>query len=72
MLVVTSHTQLDGGDQKTVFWFEGLAIPLWASMMLNPFPVAFFYWRDHYGVQWEMEGGRKRGYLRGILPCWKI
>ncbi|WP_028862574.1 nucleoside hydrolase [Psychromonas aquimarina] len=35
-------------------------------MMLNPFPVAFFYWRDPYGVQWEMEGGRKRGYLRGI------
>ncbi|MBI9092635.1 MAG: nucleoside hydrolase [Desulfobacterium sp.] len=35
-------------------------------MMLNPFPVAFFYWRDPYGVQWEMEGGRKRGHLRGI------
>ncbi|MCP4117960.1 MAG: nucleoside hydrolase [Desulfobacteraceae bacterium] len=35
-------------------------------MMLTPFPVAFFYWRDPYGVQWEMEGGRKRGHLRGI------
>jgi len=35
-------------------------------MTLDPFPMAFFYWRDPYGVQWEMEGGRKRGYLRGI------
>jgi len=35
-------------------------------LMLNPFPVAFFYWRDPYGVQWEMEAGRKRGHLRGI------
>ncbi|MCE0557399.1 nucleoside hydrolase [Motilimonas sp. E26] len=35
-------------------------------MVLSPFPMSFFYWRDQYGVQWEMECGRKRGYLRGI------
>ncbi|USD66144.1 nucleoside hydrolase [Vibrio sp. SCSIO 43136] len=35
-------------------------------MLLSPFPMSFFYWRDPYGVQWEMECGRKRGYLRGI------
>ncbi|WP_242506683.1 nucleoside hydrolase [Vibrio vulnificus] len=35
-------------------------------MLLSPFPMSFFYWRDQYGVQWEMECGRKRGYLRGI------
>ena len=35
-------------------------------MMLTPFPVSFFYWRDPYGVIWEMECGRKRGHLRGI------
>jgi len=35
-------------------------------MTLDPFPMSFFYWRDPYGVQWEMESGRKRGYLRGI------
>ncbi|MFO6424162.1 nucleoside hydrolase [Motilimonas sp. KMU-193] len=35
-------------------------------MVLAPFPMSFFYWRDQYGVQWEMECGRKRGYLRGI------
>lgn len=35
-------------------------------MVLSPFPMSFFYWRDPYGVQWEMECGRKRGHLRGI------
>lgn len=35
-------------------------------LTLDPFPMAFFYWRDPYGVQWEMESGRKRGDLRGI------
>ncbi|WP_394246491.1 nucleoside hydrolase [Vibrio profundi] len=35
-------------------------------MVLSPFPMSFFYWRDQYGVQWEMECGRKKGYLRGI------
>ncbi|MCP4117959.1 MAG: nucleoside hydrolase [Desulfobacteraceae bacterium] len=34
--------------------------------MFNSFPVAFFYWRDPYGVRWEMGGGRKKGLLRGI------
>ncbi|GAK82603.1 ThiJ/PfpI family protein [Vibrio ponticus] len=41
---------------------EGLSPP----MVLSPFPMSFFYWRDQYGVQWEMECGRERGYLRGI------
>ncbi|MCY9805765.1 nucleoside hydrolase [Vibrio scophthalmi] len=35
-------------------------------MLLSPFPMSFFYWRDQYGVQWEMECGRQRGNLRGI------
>lgn len=35
-------------------------------MVLSPYTMSFFYWRDQYGVQWELECGRKRGYLRGI------
>ncbi len=35
-------------------------------IVLSPFPMSFFYWRDQYGVQWEMECGRAKGYLRGI------
>jgi catechol 2,3-dioxygenase-like lactoylglutathione lyase family enzyme len=28
---------------------------------LNGFPITFFYWIDKYGIQWEMEEGRRMG-----------
>ncbi|MGC9494566.1 nucleoside hydrolase [Vibrio genomosp. F10] len=34
---------------------------------LNGFPISFFYWIDKYGVQWEMEEGRRVGVARGII-----
>ncbi|KJY82956.1 nucleoside hydrolase [Vibrio galatheae] len=34
---------------------------------LNGFPISFFYWVDKYGVQWEMEEGRRVGIARGII-----
>jgi len=33
---------------------------------LDCFPITFFYWIDKYGVQWEMEEGRRIGTARGI------
>ncbi|MEX0335197.1 nucleoside hydrolase [Vibrio tubiashii] len=35
--------------------------------VLNGFPISFFYWIDKYGVQWEMEEGRRVGVARGIM-----
>jgi inosine-uridine nucleoside N-ribohydrolase/catechol 2,3-dioxygenase-like lactoylglutathione lyase family enzyme len=34
---------------------------------LDGFPISFFYWIDKYGVQWEMEEGRRVGTARGII-----
>lgn len=34
---------------------------------LNGFPITFFYWIDKYGIQWEMEEGRRVGTSRGII-----
>ncbi|MDC5851733.1 nucleoside hydrolase [Vibrio europaeus] len=34
---------------------------------LDGFPISFFYWIDKYGVQWEMEEGRRVGVARGIM-----
>lgn len=34
---------------------------------LDGFPITFFYWVDRYGIQWEMEEGRRVGTLRGIV-----
>lgn len=34
---------------------------------LDGFPISFFYWIDKYGVQWEMEEGRRVGTSRGII-----
>ncbi|MBG0756317.1 nucleoside hydrolase [Vibrio cidicii] len=34
---------------------------------LDGFPISFFYWIDRYGVQWEMEEGRRVGTSRGIV-----
>lgn len=34
---------------------------------LAGFPISFFYWIDKYGVQWEMEEGRRVGVARGIM-----
>ncbi|MGY3571496.1 nucleoside hydrolase [Vibrio paucivorans] len=34
---------------------------------LAGFPITFFYWIDKYGVQWEMEEGRRVGTSRGIV-----
>ncbi len=34
---------------------------------LDGFPISFFYWIDRYGVQWEMEEGRRVGVARGII-----
>lgn len=33
---------------------------------LDGFPITFFYWVDQYGIQWEMEEGRRVGVSRGI------
>ncbi len=33
---------------------------------LSPLKIKFFYWRDPWGVQWEMEEGRPIGGMRGI------
>lgn len=33
---------------------------------LDGFPITFFYWIDKYGIQWEMEEGRRIGSARGI------
>ncbi|WP_218188380.1 hypothetical protein [Desulfosarcina cetonica] len=33
---------------------------------LEGFPITFFYWIDKYGIQWEMEEGRRVGISRGI------
>ncbi len=34
---------------------------------LDGFPISFFYWIDKYGIQWEMEEGRRVGTSRGII-----
>jgi inosine-uridine nucleoside N-ribohydrolase/catechol 2,3-dioxygenase-like lactoylglutathione lyase family enzyme len=34
---------------------------------LDGFPISFFYWIDKYGIQWEMEEGRRVGTSRGIV-----
>jgi hypothetical protein len=34
---------------------------------LDGFPITFFYWIDKYGIQWEMEEGRRLGITRGII-----
>lgn len=34
---------------------------------LDGFPISFFYWIDKYGIQWEMEEGRRVGSSRGIV-----
>lgn len=34
---------------------------------LEGFPITFFYWIDKYGIQWEMEEGRRIGISRGIV-----
>jgi len=34
---------------------------------LDGFPISFFYWVDKYGIQWEMEEGRRVGTSRGIM-----
>ncbi|MGR5093289.1 nucleoside hydrolase [Vibrio maritimus] len=34
---------------------------------LDGFPITFFYWIDKYGIQWEIEEGRRVGTSRGIV-----
>lgn len=34
---------------------------------LGQFPIAFFYWIDPWGVQWEIEQGRPIGSMMGIV-----
>lgn len=36
-------------------------------VQLDGFPITFFYWIDIYGIQWEMEEGRRVGTSRGIV-----
>ncbi|EGU32019.1 ThiJ/PfpI [Vibrio ichthyoenteri ATCC 700023] len=74
------HTALEVNDIMTAFNYlkdqPGVEIVRYPDghkddavtqpMLLSPFPMSFFYWRDQYGVQWEMECGRQRGSLRGI------
>jgi len=33
---------------------------------LDGFPITFFYWVDQYGIQWEMEEGRRVGTSKAI------
>jgi hypothetical protein len=43
------------------------ADPSYHPVKLDGFPITFFYWIDKYGIQWEMEEGRRVGVARGIV-----
>lgn len=68
------HLALEVSNCKEVFNFlkdqEGVTMintsDKYYPVKLDGFPITFFYWIDKYGVQWEMESGRRVGTSRGI------
>jgi len=68
------HVALEVANCNEVFRFlkaqEGVTMisadPSYHPVKLDGFPISFFYWVDKYGIQWEMEEGRRVGMSRGI------
>ncbi|WP_394209172.1 nucleoside hydrolase [Enterovibrio calviensis] len=69
------HIALEVANCNDVFHFlkeqDGVTMINTASdykpVELDGFPITFFYWIDLYGVQWEMEEGRRMGKMLGIV-----
>ena len=69
------HIAMEVSNCKEVFEFlkeqEGVTMinPShdYRPVKLDGFPITFFYWIDKYGIQWEMESGRRIGMSRGIV-----
>lgn len=69
------HIALEVSNCREVFDFlrqqEGVTMissdPSYHPVKLDGFPISFFYWIDKYGIQWEMEEGRRVGVARGIV-----
>ncbi len=69
------HIALEVANCTEVFNFlkvqEGVTMistdPSYHPVKLDGFPISFFYWVDKYGIQWEMEEGRRVGVSRGII-----
>lgn len=69
------HIALEVSNCKEVFEFlrkqEGVKMinpsDNYHPVKLDGFPITFFYWIDKYGIQWEMEAGRRIGISRGIV-----
>ena len=69
------HIALEVSNCTEVFNFlkeqEGVTMissdPSYHPVRLDGFPISFFYWIDKYGIQWEMEEGRRVGVARGIV-----
>lgn len=63
------HIAMEVSNCKEVFRFlkdrEGVTMintgKNYHPVKLQGFPITFFYWIDKYGVQWEMEEGRRMG-----------
>ncbi len=68
------HVAMEVSNCKEVFAYlqvqEGVTMINTSSqykpVKLDGFPITFFYWIDQYGIQWEMEEGRRIGTSRGI------
>ncbi|MGB3210365.1 MAG: VOC family protein [Desulforhopalus sp.] len=69
------HLALEVSNCNEVFEFlrgqEGVTMinpdKKYRPVKLDGFPITFFYWIDKYGIQWEMEEGRRVGVSRGIV-----
>jgi inosine-uridine nucleoside N-ribohydrolase/catechol 2,3-dioxygenase-like lactoylglutathione lyase family enzyme len=69
------HIAMEVSNCKEVFSYlseqEGVTMINRSSnyhpVKLDGFPITFFYWVDQYGIQWEMEEGRRIGTSRGII-----
>lgn len=69
------HIAMEVSNCKEVFDFlrrqEGVTMinrsKDYYPVKLDGFPITFFYWIDKYGIQWEMESGRRMGTSRGIV-----
>jgi len=69
------HLALEVSNCNEVFDFlkrqEGVTMintsKEYRPVKLDGFPITFFYWVDKYGIQWEMEEGRRVGLSRGIV-----
>ncbi|MDK9707437.1 MAG: nucleoside hydrolase [Desulforhopalus sp.] len=69
------HIALEVANCREVFDYlrgqEGVTMintdAAYRPVKLDGFPITFFYWIDKYGIQWEMEEGRRIGMSRGIV-----